>query len=176
MVEIESVAALRSSIKTRVKQLPGFYKWWFCEDCLTALFVHNQLVIDKKKLQTKRIKGKDYFALYFGIAKDCQMRASWHITQHHTSSAVSSGYLSTLRRTLSALLDVNMTKAENCVNDFIDKYCYWEWSYTVTKTDAEKIETVELSTNYYPLNIMKNKVADKVIIKTIKDLRKVHQK
>lgn len=176
MTEIESVAVLRSTIKTRVKPLPGFYKWWFCEECLNVLFDHNHLALDKKKLQTKKIKGKVYFALYFGIAKDCQMRASWHITQHHTPSLVRSGYLSTLRRTLSALLGVDMTKAEICVNDFIDKNCYWDWSYTATKADAEKIETAELSTNYYPLNIMKNNVVNKIIIKTIKDLRKKHKK
>lgn len=101
--------------------------------------------------------------------------ARWHMTQQHSLSAVQSGYLSTLRQTLSALLGKDMTKAEQDVNDFIGKNCYWQWEYTDTPEEAEDREQHELRTNYYPLNIQGNKTVSPEIIGTLKGLRQKYK-
>lgn len=174
MKNIESVINLRglTSNNPLISQEPGVYCWWFKETCVPCII--NQLNLPTYifyKVQKKKINGILYYALYFGIANNCYQRLNWHINQKHTQAAVKSGYLSTLRKTLSALLNKDMTKSMKCVNNFIDDNCYVEWDYTLSKGKAECIEKQELSdqNKYYPLNIQGNKTT---YTKQLKALRK----
>ena len=155
-----------------LKQEPVVYRWWFPS-------IPNKLKrtdIDFSKIEKRTIEGKDYYALYVGIGKDCIQRFSWHITQHHTPSNVEYGTLSTLRQTLSAVLDINMTKSEDEVNQLMDT-CYLEWNLypKKSKNDLEKIESQLLDKGYYPLNIDKNKRISKEWLRDLKRLRKTHK-
>lgn len=154
----DSVKHLRNSKCVKVNQCPGYYIWWFKEKSIKKLLspLSN---IDYNKLTSD---GNGYVALYFGISSkpssSLYKRARWHIFDKHTPSKVSSGTLSTLRQTLSALFGLDMTKSQDAVNKFMDDNCEWEWHCTKSGKDAENVEKEELSTNYYPLNIKDNKV------------------
>lgn len=148
---IERVSKLRGSLSS-LPTAPVVYKWWFYE-VPSAIISY----VDMSRIVTKDIDGKKYYLLYVGVGISCQGRFSWHIIQHHTRSSVQSGFLSTLRKTVSALLGLDMTRSENNVNKYIDE-CYLEWEFYPgeTKTDLEKRETCLLKSGYFPLNIQKN--------------------
>ncbi|MBR4561461.1 MAG: hypothetical protein IKO23_06060 [Bacteroidales bacterium] len=173
MKNIKSIKELRNDLSC-VEKKPGCYIWWFDKNgkdmLLKSLPDFNISSIPRKG---------NYYALYYGIAKDCRQRINWHINQKHSFSAVKSGYLSTLRQTLSALLGKDMTCSEKDVNDFMDTHCCWSWEYTPSRETAEDIESVELSTqskNCYPLNIQKNKTVSHDVIQKLTELRKKHKK
>ena len=113
----------------------------------------HQVKLDK--IQKRDIDGEEYWALYFGISNDMLGRAKWHILQKHSKSAVKYGTLSTLRQSLSALLDIDMSFSEEDVNMFMDNNCYWEWEYTDNAKEEEKNE-LHSDDKCYPLNIQEN--------------------
>jgi hypothetical protein len=172
---IKSVKALRDERFASVEKKSGVYTWWFKKSCLSNL-LKALPTFNISKLQHKKIDNTDYYALYFGIAKSCRERASWHMSQHHSVSSVRSGYLSTLRQTLSALLGKNMTEAEETVNGFIEDNCFWEWQYTTSREEAHDIEAVELGKNLYPLNIQGNKMVPREVSHALSALRKEYKK
>ena len=180
MKNIQSVKELRVEIAQKgnpVCKSPGVYCWWFKKDAaLELLKVFPDL--DINKLRSREIEGEEYLALYFGISKDIKQRAKWHICQHHITSSVRLGFLSTLRQTLSALLKTDMSKSENVVNKFMDENCYWEWDYTTTLLEAKEIEESELTlTEFcYPLNIQGNKTVSEQCMKLLKEKRKMYNK
>lgn len=180
MRNIDSIKSIRSILLNKdnsIKALPGIYCWWFQEK--GAMMILNQLPnININMIQRREINGGSYLALYFGISKDLKGRIKWHTCQHHTPSSVKSGFLSTLRQTLSSFLNINMTESEDILNKFIEENCYWEWDYTATRQDAINIEKQELASNsyYYPLNISNNKSTPKDIINSVKKLRKQYNK
>lgn len=179
MKYIDSIRNIRYNFLNKnntIETLPGIYRWWFQEE--GAMMILNQLPnINLDMIPKKKINGILYFALYFGISKNLKERIKWHTCQHHTSSSVNSGFLSTLRQTLSSLLNTDMTKSENVLNRFIEENCYLEWDYTVTHQDAIDKEKQELTTVlYYPLNISNNKSTPKEIIDCVKSLRKKYNK
>lgn len=169
----EAVKNLRKCNCSTVGDQPGYYFWWFKETCVKKILAplpnidYGRLISD----------GNGFVKLYVGIAskEPLRKRALWHICQEHSASCVNHGTLSTLRQTLSALLGINMTQSEQMVNDFMDKYCEWEWHPTDTGAEAEAIEKEELFRNYFPLNIKDNKVVDPETINRLKELRKEHK-
>lgn len=159
-----------------VPQNPGVYRWWFPKEVAHKLLsLLPAGAIQANRIQKLQIEGTEHWLLYFGIAGNLLQRIKWHACQHHSVSAVKSGYLSTLRSTVGALLQIDASQAENSVNNALD-LCYWEYCPTATRTQAENMEAQELATNYYPLNIQKNRVVGKLAIKEIKRLRKKHKK
>lgn len=180
MRNIDSIKNIRSYLLDKshnIEAKPGTYRWWFQEEGIREII--NQLPgININMIQKRNINGKSYWALYFGISKNLEERIKWHICQHHTASSITSGFLSTLRQTLSALLKIDMTKSEEAVNKLIDENCYLEWDYTETHQDAIDLEKQELSSNtyYYPLNITNNQSTPKNIINSVKKLRKQYNK
>ena len=128
-----------------------------------------------------------YTALYVGIAagkkKGILGRFKWHVDQKHTVSNVTKGYLSTLRRTLSALLNFKLLKngievnlnSQEKLNAFIDENCVLEWNYypRKTKKDLETLEDEIINSGYYPLNIQSNKQITKDLRKKLSDMRKI---
>ncbi len=172
---IKSVKELREEKYASVCKRSGIYKWWFRGTAIDSLLTPLGNV-NKEQLLHKKINNVGYYALYFGIAKSCRERLAWHIGQHHNPSSVKSGYLSTLRQTLSALLGCNMTKSEKEVNEFMDDNCYLEWEYTNNREEAHIIESSELCNNYYPLNIQGNKVVPCEIKRKLSQIRKMYKK
>lgn len=141
----------------------GTYRWWFHESCLKHLGL--SLGYPQTLLSTD-FQGEKYYALYFGIAakETIRQRLHWHINQKHTQSSFKSGYISTLRLTLCALLlnpasKPTLKQSEDVVNDFMDKYCVVEWcSYHNNAEDQIRAdEKAELRSYCYPLNIQGNK-------------------
>ena len=174
MKNLESIKSLRQKIVSKnnyVSNTPGVYRWWFKEDVLglgTFPKFTNNL-----KLQRKIIDSDTYYALYFGMSKNMEERIKWHICNAHKPSAVKSGFLSTLRQSISALLEVPMSQSQSYVNKFMDDYCYLEWDYTKTVQDAKNIEHTELTQHdySYPLNIQGNTTVTKEHLKKLKKLR-----
>lgn len=174
------------TMKQKVKQLkndiaqicrkPGCYTWWFDEDGKSTILAPLADLLDFSKLTKKKIDGKDYYALYFGISKDLHARIKWHISQSHKQSAVKSGYLSTLRQTISALLGFDMTKSENEVNEFMNQHCILEYYYCKSEDDAREKEKLELQNNYYPLNIHSNKGVPKQARSELSRIRNRHKR
>lgn len=154
----------------KISKGPGVYRWWI-DSQGTEKITSALRSIDLSKLQKRTIDNKTFYALYFGIAKDLRMRLNWHINQHHTASAIRSGYLSTLRCTFSALLGLDCSKSEDAVNDFQDMHCCVEFEDLPSRETAEGIEKTELRSKYYPLNLQGNKVVDKVILHDLSKLR-----
>lgn len=168
------VQPLRETIKKRqcvIPQSPGVYCWWFEEEGAKAL-LKALPGVDLSKIQSRMVDNKRWLALYFGISKDLRRRICWHMTQHHSLSSVNSGYISTLRLSLSALLGLPATEAEEAVNSFMDQYCVIDYKPVENMDEAELIEKKELSTKLYPLNITNNRFVDHSITTALKKLRK----
>ena len=149
MQNIILVAELRQQMASRqsaVEKRPGVYRWWFPKDNAEELLSHfkNRVLLKDVKLQERKIKGKQYVALYFGISSDMRRRIRWHIRGPFTNS--------TLRRTLRAILAPN-------TND--------------TAEIAEQLETEKLAQQKfaYPLNISKNETMPTAWIAELKNLR-----
>lgn len=143
----------------------------------SAEIILSKLRLDESeidKIQKRDIEGEEYWALYFGISNDMLGRAKWHILQKHSVSAVKHGTLSTLRQSLSALLDIDMSFSEADVNMFMDNNCYWEWEYT-DNSKIEETNALRSNDKCYPLNIQENLTVGKDIIKKLKRIRKEHK-
>ena len=180
MKHIEAVKKLRAMIAQKqnpVCKCPGVYCWWF-KQCAAFELLKAFPEFDRDKLQSRQIDGETYLALYFGISKNLKERIEWHVSQHHSLSAVKSGYLSTLRQTLSAVLHKDMSISKQSVNRLMDDNCYWEWECTDSENDAKEREKAELTQSIYcyPLNIQGNKTISKECLKALKELRKIHNK
>ena len=179
MNNLNKVSLLRVQLingESGICNCQGIYCWWFKKDSAEIILSKldfNESEIDR--IQKREIEGEEYWALYFGISNDMLGRAKWHILQKHSISAVKYGTLSTLRQSLSALLDIDMSCSEDAVNKFMDRNCYWEWEYT---DDFKEKEIIELSSDNkcYPINIQENQKIGKDIIKKLKDIRKKHKK
>lgn len=176
----ESVRNLRNCNCSIVDKQPGCYKWWFREECVRGLLNPLDPHIDYNRLIHD---GNGFVALYIGIVhnpgRTLYQRAKWHIIPipHHANRRVGlCPTVSTLRISLSALLGLDVTLSEQIVNDFIDKYCEWEWTPTATGANAKLWECQELTKNYYPLNIQENYVVDEATKARLKELRKLHKK
>lgn len=168
----------------------GIYCWWFRDDCLKNLLSKISEFVDLNRLnieknQHKTFNSTPYTALYIGIAagKDGILgRFKWHIEQKHSVSNVSKGYLSTLRRTLSALqgfkllknnTEVNPQFQEN-LNAFMNENCVLEWNYypKKTKKELEQIEEEIINSGYFPLNIQGNRQVSKELREKLSEMRK----
>lgn len=185
----KAVCEIRSS-KDDIGKDVGIYCWWFRNDCLENLLSKISRLVDSERLNTEKeqhkvINGVKYTALYVGIAagkKGILGRFKWHIEQKHSVSNVSKGYLSTLRRTLSALhgfkllkniTDVNFQFQEE-LNAFMDENCVLEWNYypKKTKKELEQIEDEIINSGYFPLNIQGNRQVSRELREKLGEMRK----
>lgn len=174
------VSHLRKLIAVRqlgtvVDKSPGIYVWWFKEEAAWQLLKPLEPV-DHSRLARRTINGEPCVALYFGISRDLRSRIRWHVAQKHTPSAISKGFLSTLRLTICALLGLPASVAEQAVNDFMDANCYISFAHMLMLAETEAKEADELSTNYYPLNLQGNKVVEAAVLAKLKALRKTYRK
>ncbi len=167
------------------KNSPGWYKWWAPKEevklILNSPYINdNYLEEFLPYLTTRNINGKEYYYIYVGIAvkESIRNRLNWHINQHHTKSSVESGFLSTLRQTISSLVSCNQYD-EKATNDFIDSLVieYHTVNLEIKSNDAKKIieniEKSEMKNNILPLNIRDNK---KEILKNyLKELSRIRK-
>lgn len=165
--------------------MPGWYKWWAPETTLKLLL--DSPYISKKyfsnllpNLTTKNINGINYYYIYVGVAikESIRDRLNWHVNQHHTKSSVESGFLSTLRQTISSLVAGNQYDEES-TNKLIDTLIieYYPVNITIKSIEAkekiEKIEKEELANNMLPLNLRDNKnIIVKSYLKELSHIRK----
>ena len=112
------------------------------------------------------VKG-GYYLVYIGLAKSIHQRLDWHCFDKHSSSTIKSGFLSTLRQTLSALLVGNMVDAEEIVNNFMSNYMMVEYETRLDYIDYEKNLILQ---HNLPLNLKNNK--NHPFYKTLKLKRK----
>ena len=179
ILPVKEIRRLIEDGKNPVEPRPGVYKWWFRASAAKEILKPLDTFKDWDSLAVRKIDGETYYALYFGIGggkQGLKGRIRWHVCQKHSASSVRSGFLSTLRQTISALKGCDMSKSESVVNDFMDENCYWEWKYTDTIEDAETIEKKELSTNCYPLNVKDNRKTDEATVRQLSVLRCKYKK
>lgn len=151
------------------KNMPGWYKWWAPEHSLRLLL--NSANVSKDyfevllyHLTSTVIHGENYYYIYVGVAikESIHDRLNWHVNQHHTRSSVESGFLSTLRQTISSLISGNQYD-EVSTNTFIDSLVieYYAIELPIKSGEAkdviECIEKRELNSNALPLNLKDNK-------------------
>lgn len=161
---------------------PGYYKWWAKKEDVEMLleklggdvtFIDIESCIEKKE-------GSDLYCIYIGIAvnESIRNRLNWHVNQRHSPSAVNSGFLSTLRQSLSSILSRDQMD-EEVTNQIIDKL-YIE--YFIDENDIrspkakEKIREIEkeaMKKHLYILNIQGNNHSQaRKIKKILRKLRK----
>ena len=159
---------------TSIPKESGIYRWWFPKETAQQLLssIHG---IETNRICKEVIQGEEYWCLYFGIAKDLRQRIRWHACQKHTASAVKHGILSTLRQSISALLQLDQTMSTDKVSELLER-CYWDWLSTASKEDAKIIEKREITKGYFPINIQENKSVAPTVLAQLKSLRKEHKK
>ena len=147
------VATLRKQAWNDVPTSPGVYLWYFPPKQTTEFLQKLDLEAGDLNLQSKG--GK--FPIYCGIAKNLRQRLAWHTSQRLSASALKSGYLSTLRLTLLALIDKPYFASETEIelNELLNN-CLFEWRSTASKFIAETKEKELLTSGVFPLNIQKN--------------------
>lgn len=156
---------------------PGYYKWWAKKEDVEILLKKLDVDITFEDIESdiEKKEGMDLYCIYIGIAEKESIgnRLDWHVNQEHKPSAIKSGYLSTLRQSLSSLLSQNQ-KDEGVTNQFIDKL-YIEYFEVAgeDKKELREIEKKEMEKHLYILNIHGNhhsKVGE--IKKKLRELRK----
>ena len=177
---VSKVSVLRNCRFKCVDKTPGLYRWWFKKEVAHGLIKNmSQWLTENDKFYMQNFDGEEYIALYFGISTNLRDRIRWHISDKHRPSSVSTRFLSTLRQTLSALLEKPMTESEDIINKFLDDNCILEWSYTETHEAARQVELNTLSPKspyYYPLNVESNHTIHKDALKWLKQQRKEYRR
>jgi hypothetical protein len=124
----------------------------------------HQLGIDINQCNKKN----EHYLVYIGLAKSIHQRLTWHAFDKHTPSTIKSGFLSTLRQTLSALLVGNMNDSESTINDFMEHNMVVEFELRKDYIEYE----IELINRFnLPLNLKNNK--SNPFYKILKEKRKL---
>ena len=177
MCLMKSVEYLRDKSGV-IKKYPGIYRLWIEHDAYSEW--KNTQTPSTDKLLQQTINDKVYYAIYIGISKNLNDRIIQnHINGKHTYYNVSRGFLSTLRQSLSSILEKDMTQSESYINTYLDAHCYFEWFYTSSHTTAKLLEISllsKLSDHCYPLNIEDNQNLGDDWIKELKSLRRKYKK
>ncbi len=147
-----------ANIQQQISTQAGFYRWFMPSELAQEL----RVPID----ECEYVEDQGYL-VYVGIAKSMRQRLVWHVTQKHLPSSVKSGFLSTLRQTLSGLARVPMDDT-GTVDHIIDQM-FVEFEYCGSKEEAHSIEQECFQTYVLPLNIMGNQHP---FTKELKRLRK----
>lgn len=172
-IEVKKLRLQFANKHCNIPTEPGVNRWWFPKEIAEKLLLPLGR-FDNKPIDKDDINGEQYWCLYLGISKNLRQRIRWHIAQKDTKSAVNSDYQSTLRRTISALLESpkNPMETEQAVNKVLDE-CYCDWETMPTHPEAKKKEI--LSEKYLPLNIQDNNVVESSVINKLKDLRREYK-
>ena len=162
--------SLYSPGEIRSMDLPkggGIYFWWVNSEAaavIDGLSPNAQVGMCQKR----DINGEEYSLVYVGLAKNLNQRVKdWHINQKHSDSAVRSGFISTLRHTIAAVLGQNLY-AQEAINDFQNNYMLVGFIET---EDYKNEELKFIGSCSLPLNIRDNK--NHPFYKELKALRKI---
>ena len=170
MTTITSPKVLRDKKELdNIPDSPGYYKWWAPGPTVKKLlgkFYHE--------LAPGLTEGKGelsgYFYIYVGIAsKSLRDRLNWHINQINSVGAVKSGFLSTLRKSISSLALGDQFDTDG-TNDIINRMIA---QYEVCGDFKEK-EDKEIDGHMLPLNIkgQKNQKLKNGFTKYLKEVRR----
>ena len=162
--------ALYSPGEIRSMDIPkvgGIYFWWVNSEA-AAVIDNLSPNTQMGMCQKRNINGEEYSLVYVGLAKNLSSRVKdWHIKQKHSDSAVRSGFISTLRHTIAAILGQNLY-AQEAINNFQNKYMLVGF----IETEDYKVEELKfIGSCSLPLNIRDNKVHP--FYKELKALRKI---
>ena len=156
---------------------PGYYKWWAEKTEFDALC--KGLGVEPASI-INEVETKDgLYCIYVGVAvgNSIRTRLDWHINDSNDEERVSSGFLSTFRESIGAVI-AHDQRNKDAINDFIDKL-YVEY-YVLdckiksdeAKTELERKEDDEIASHLRLLNIQKNHYEGmEPILKTLRDLR-----
>jgi len=174
-----------SRLKEVPDDKPGWYRWWApisaLEKLLNSPYVTKEYMKELCPSMQRRMFGhNEFFCVYVGVAikESIRGRLNWHVNQHHTESAVQSGFLSTLRKTISSLVAGNQYD-ENATNYLIDslvvEYCTIgsPIKSEMAKKEIKQIEQDEMTKYVFPLNIKGNRHA--VLQSYLSDLKKARK-
>ncbi len=165
--------------------LPGYYRWWARSESLNKILNSSALSKEYKKellpyLTKKVINKETYYYIYVGVAirESIRDRLNWHVNQRHTKTSVVSGFLSTLRQTISSLVAEDQYN-ETLTNEFINELYVEYYSVNLpiksdeAKTFIEQIEKEEMNNHLIPLNLRDNKNTKlKPFLNELKNARK----
>lgn len=152
------------NLKTELlRSAPFLYRWWFIEGSKPMQLLEQYINahpddIDmqhmRAHLKTLCLNGQTYYALYMGKSINGRNRFSQHIRGNVD--------LSTLRKTICAVL---MLLQEDASEESISKVlneCYYEW--VEMEHDSELVDSFEMmaiSLGNYPYNIDSNSAVSK---------------
>jgi len=122
----------------------GVYFWYISKQGATRLGIEVKDCLNKD----------DKYLVYIGLAKNLNQRLDWHYNDKHSPSSIKSGFVSTLRQTLSALLVGEMVTAKPIVDKFLREEM--EVEYEVCDNYFERELEIINSFNL-PLNLKNNK-------------------
>lgn len=162
-----SIRELRSNRWTSLPKVPGIYWWFFPPSCLESFRITDHC--DKKSLRILTNEAGN-LCLYIGTSKNLNNRTKWHAEQALAQPALETGFLSTFRKTLLALSNIDFATGFDRINAFMDglDIC---WQATESLEVAKDMEAKELDGDYhFPLNIQGNKST--VLIPFLKYLKR----
>jgi hypothetical protein len=143
-----------TSIKqTKITTAPIIYFWYFSKEDTKKLLEPLDSCIEFDKIKFIQIDGKDYFLLYIGKAKNGHQRLiDYHILDkaNYHDKGVENKRLSSLRQTISGLLNIDMSKSKDSVDDVFNN-CYVDFK-EVDEDILSKTEKEYIASYYLPLN------------------------
>ncbi|MGB3946615.1 MAG: hypothetical protein WBM13_01405 [Bacteroidia bacterium] len=155
--------------RSMVNEVSGVYYWYIKTKSFKKIFPELPDFIKNNPKQLT--KDQEYVLVYVGIANNLRERLLWHLDQKHTLSAIRSGFLSTLRQSLSAIAFATMANCDKELNDFFEKNLLVKWVEHSSPRDEEK----KLLIKYIlPLNIQGNKREE--LKESILELRRLRKK
>lgn len=129
------------------------YRWWFPENSPVLKIIRDfakqdeKLAVLLKQVETCKMDGKIYYALYFGKSNNGRHRYS----QHTTGNV----HISTIRHTVYGLCigeKYDKSQEEN-VSEIL-RQCYYEWaSFADEPLLVECVEGICIALGKYPLNV-----------------------
>lgn len=149
------------------------YRWWFPKNSPVMDVLADFAKKDKelaallKQVETCKIDGKTYYALYFGKSNNGYRR----YCQHTTGNV----HLSTIRHTVYGLcIGEKYDKAKEDKVSEILRQCYYEWiSFKGEDNLVECIEGICIALGKYPLNVDGNPAISEKWREYVMDKRKL---
>ena len=149
------------------------YRWWFPQNSPVMDVLADFTKQDKelaallKQVETCKIDGKTYYALYFGKSNNGYRR----YCQHTTGNV----HLSTIRHTVYGLcIGEKYDKANEDKVSEILRQCYYEWiSFKGEDNLVECIEGICIALGKYPLNVDGNPAIGEKWREYVMDKRKL---
>ena len=169
----------KKRIQTKyLPEVPYIYRWWFPADSLPMQFLNQyisnypediDMLYVSKCLKRQKFGEDEYCALYIGKSKNGRNRFTEHI---HGPLR-----LSTLRKTIAAiLLLMKQEVTKESISKVLSK-CYFEWielknNYTDDYELMDCLEMMAITIGHYPLNMEGNTSISEEWKKAIMDQRK----